>query len=147
MTGAPQFFAFLVYKLPSSVLKREASAVCGEGSPAWKFRVKARTGEHNHSDQVIQITETAGRTNDQLDFVVGSLDPSIGEPVPRCGNDGIKVALDLLAQVPENRDPAPLNPVHPRLEQGSNLVRAGFEGQTQVFLPKVGAVKPWVSLC
>jgi len=107
--------------------------------------MEARRGKHNHGDQVIEVTETVGRANDQFDFVVGSLDPSIGEPVPRRSNNGIKVALDLLAQVPENRDPAPLSPVYPLFEQDSNLVRAGFERQTQIFLQKVGTVKSWAS--
>lgn len=77
--------------------KVEASVVCVEGSPAWKVRVETGTGEHNHSDQVMQVTETVARANDQLDFVVGSLGPSIGEPVPHRSNSGIKVPLDILA--------------------------------------------------
>lgn len=87
-----------------------------------------------------------GRANGQLDFVVGGPGPSIGEPVPRRSNNGVKVPLDLLAQITEHRDSAPLGTVHPFLEQGGNLVRAGFDRQTQIFLQKVGSVKSWVSL-
>jgi len=69
--------------------------------------VEAWTGEHNHIGQIVQVTETVGRANSQLDFVVGSLAPSIGKPVSHRSNNGIKVPLELFAQFAENRNSAP----------------------------------------
>ena len=101
---------------------------------------KGRAGKHDHSRQIVHIAKANGGTDDELDFVVGSLRTSIGESEAGSGNDGGKVALDFHTQVPEHRDSAPLGPGHPLGKGVGNFVRPGFEGQTQVLFESDSAV-------
>ena len=102
---------------------------------------KGRARKHDHSRQIVNIAKTKGGTDDELDFVVGSLRASIGESEAGSGNDGGKVAFDFHAQVPEHRDSAPLGPGHPLGKGVGNIVRPGFEGQTQVLFEQIGAIE------
>ena len=108
--------------------------------------MKCRAREHDHSGEVVEIAKTEGGTDDEFDFVVGGLGASTGEPELGGSNDGSEVALNLLAQIPEHGDPAPLGPGHPLGEGIGDLVRASLESQTQIFLEQVGTVELWIGL-
>ena len=110
-------------------------------SPAWEGRAKRGAREHNHSQQIVHIAKTESGTDDEFDFVVGSFRVSVGEPEVCGGSNGREVTLDFLAQIPEDRDSTALSPSHPFSESASDLVRAGFEGQTEIFLEQIGSVK------
>ena len=115
-------------------------------SSARKYGTKVRAREHNHSRQIVNIAKTESGTDDELDFVVGSLGASVGEFELGGSNNGREMALNFHAQVPEHRNPAPLSPSHPFDENFSNLVRASLECQTQVLLEQVSPVEFGVGL-
>jgi len=68
---------------------------------------------YNHSEKVVDVAEAVGSAKDEFDLVVDSFGTSIGE-VEHGGSKGSrKEAFDFLAQLPEDRNPAPLGPSHP----------------------------------
>ena len=68
--------------------------------------VKFRAREHNHSHHIVRISETKGSTDDEFNFIVGGFGAGVGEPKLGSSNDGTKMALNFLAQIPEHEDPA-----------------------------------------
>ena len=124
----------------------DASVVSVGESPARESRAKIRAREHNHSHHVVHIAEAKGGTDDEFDFVVGSLGACVREPEPGGGNDGVKVALDFLAQFPKRRYLAPLCPSHPFGKRTGNLIRPSFESQTQILFEQVSPVESGICL-
>ena len=103
--------------------------------------MKIRARKHDHSHHIVHISETKGSTDDKFDFVVGSLGGGVGEPELCGSNDSEEVTLDFLAQFPKGRYPAPLGSSHPLGKRSGNLIRPGFERQTQILFEQVSPVE------
>ena len=93
---------------------------------------KCRAGKHDHSCQIVHIAKAKSGANDEFDFVVDSLRVSVGESEAGGNNDGSEVVLNFLAQISKLGDSATLGSGHPLGKSIGNLVRLGFEGQTQI---------------
>ena len=115
-------------------------------SAARESRAEIRAREHNHSHHVVHIAEAKGSTDDEFDFVVGSLGACVGEPELSGSNDSEEVTLDFLAQFPKGGYPAPLGPSHPLGKRSGNLIRPGFERQTQILFEQVSPVESGIAL-
>ena len=115
-------------------------------SPTRESRAEFRAREHNHSHHVVHIAESEGGTDDEFDFVVGRLGACVREPEPGGGNDGVKVALNFLAQFPKRRNSAPLCPSHPLAKRTGDFIGPGFERQTQILFEQVSPVECGICL-
>ena len=69
-------------------------------------RAKRGARKHNHSQQIVHIAETKGGTDDEFDFVIGSLRASVGESEVCGGNNGREEELvDIEVEVPLSEIP------------------------------------------
>ena len=90
--------------------------------PARQRHLQPGASEHDHGEEIVQVSEAVGHPHDDLDLVVHRFYPGVGKPV-LCGrDDGIEMPRDLLLQLHELGNAAPPCPAPPFLDGAADLV-------------------------
>ena len=103
---------------------------------------QVRADEHHHVDEVFDLTESVGLPDDELDLVVGRLDPGVVELEAERVQDACLMTTDLAGQVDELGDPAVRGLEVPSFELARGFGGGKLDDGAQPFLGLVRPVEP-----
>ena len=80
------------------------------------------TPEVDQCNQVVNVSESVSHPNRQLDFVIGSFNPGVGDLVRHGRNDRIHVTPNLSLELNEFRNSTGPGATAPFLHSGPNFI-------------------------